>query len=71
MGDEEKPAAAPEGVAARLDATGRRLAEMSEAMEATKRRQDEIQRQQAELLDQLERLTRAVERGAGGGAGGE
>lgn len=50
-----------EDIGARLDATKRKLAEMSAAMDETKRRQDEIQRQQASLLDQLERLNRAMD----------
>ena len=36
-----------------------RMAELSEAMDATARRQEELQRKQAALLDQLERLSRA------------
>lgn len=49
------------GVAERLEAARRRLEEMSAAMDETKRRQDEIQREQAALLDQLERLSRAMD----------
>jgi predicted transcriptional regulator len=55
-----------DSAAERLDAAGKRLAEMSEAMEETKRRQDEIQRRQAALLDQLERLTKAMDERAPG-----
>ena len=50
-------------VAQRLDETGRKLAEVSAAMDETKRRQDEIQRRQAALLDQLEKLNRAMDAG--------
>ncbi|MEA2459719.1 MAG: hypothetical protein QOC95_2691 [Thermoleophilaceae bacterium] len=50
-----------EDMAARLEATKRKLAEMSTAMDETKRRQDEIQSRQAALLDQLERLNRAMD----------
>jgi predicted transcriptional regulator len=46
---------------ARLDAASKKLAEMSAAMDETKRRQDEIQRQQDALLAQLERLSRAMD----------
>ncbi len=53
-------------VAARLHATKRKLAEMSAAMDETKRRQDEIQDQQAALLDQLARLNRAMDRDGDG-----
>jgi septal ring factor EnvC (AmiA/AmiB activator) len=59
----------PDDVAQRLDATRRKLAEMSAAMDETKRRQDEIQRQQASLLDQLERLNRAIDPGDAGEPG--
>jgi hypothetical protein len=48
-------------VAERLDETGRKLAKVSAAMDETKRRQDEIQRRQAALLDQLEKLNRAMD----------
>jgi septal ring factor EnvC (AmiA/AmiB activator) len=51
-----------EEMAAKLDATRRRLSEMSAAMDETKRRQDEIQRQQSELLDHLGRLSEALDR---------
>jgi hypothetical protein len=64
--DEDKQDDPAERVARRLDATGRRLAEVSEAMEETRRRQDEIQRRQGALLDQLERLARAMEHGGEG-----
>ena len=37
----------------------RRMAELSAAMDETARRQEELQRKQAALLDQLERLNRA------------
>ena len=37
----------------------RRMAELSEAMDATAARQAELQRKQDELLAQLERLSRA------------
>jgi hypothetical protein len=47
--------------AARLDAASKKLAEMSAAMDETKRRQDEIQRQQDALLDQLQRLSKAMD----------
>ena len=53
-GDEPDPAA-------RLEAASRKLAEMSAAMDETKRRQDEIQRQQDVLLEQLQRLSRAMD----------
>ena len=54
MPDEPDPAE-------RLDAASKKLAEMSAAMDETKRRQDEIQRKQDELLDQLNRLSRAMD----------
>jgi hypothetical protein len=50
-----------EDMGARLEATKRRLAEMSAAMDETARRQDEIQSQQAALLDQLARLNLAMD----------
>ena len=50
-----------EDIGARLEATKRKLAEMSAAMDETARRQDEIQGQQAALLDQLARLNRAMD----------
>lgn len=59
----------PEEVAERLEATKRKLAEMAAAMDETQRRQDEIQRQQAALLDQLERLNRAMDPADGRGSG--
>jgi hypothetical protein len=59
MADEDRT----QDMAQRLEATRLRLAEMSAAMDETKRRQDEIQRQQAALLAQLERLNRAMDEG--------
>jgi predicted transcriptional regulator len=59
----------PDDMAQRLEAAGRRLAEMSAAMDETKRRQDEIQRRQEELLDQLGRLSRAMDREGDDGEG--
>jgi predicted transcriptional regulator len=54
MAEDEDPAA-------RLDAAGKRLGEISAAMDETKRRQDEIQRRQDELLEQLAKLNRAID----------
>jgi predicted transcriptional regulator len=63
MTDEPRPErdGAAEHMAQRLDAASKRLAEMSASMDETKRRQDEIQRQQSALLEQLARISRAID----------
>jgi predicted transcriptional regulator len=63
MTDEPEPERgdAAKQMAERLDAARRRLAEMSASMDETKRRQDEIQRQQSDLLEQLARISRAMD----------
>jgi predicted transcriptional regulator len=49
------------GAGERLESARRRLEEMSAELDETKRRQDEIQCRQDALLDQLGRISRAME----------